>query len=615
MPPKTINEFPYGAIDPDDEFPFWDKSAECTKRTSALNVLSTVVNAQTILGVVSASSDDDSVDQGNSSHVGSIAYLTAMAVGDPVCIICTGNNTFSFDTAYTIPANVTLIVFPGAQILVNANLIINGRLIVVDCATEAFSIASTKTLTINGPVTLGSFQVFTGDGSVTFGSGSTQLLNAEWWGLSEPDNTAAVQAAIDAAPLYSVVMLPARELHFNVAISKTITLSGEANNIGECYFYPYLDSDPVITLGNDLSDHRAITVRNMSIDDGGAGENGIRIDNGALDPIIENVEISGFSNYCLVMADDPGATTEIGTPRIARVKITAGAGTGLAADGVPFVLQHSDIIASESGDTHALDLTDSTCWMDQTNVLCRHNRGVLLENSTILRSGGSITATPVSLMTLEYLGSGTSATVSIEDGDDDSAADSLTTTCVGEAGDNLNIDLNAYESITALVTYINTTYAGTYEAVALIGDGVPIDLSLVAGSTDIKSTPLGLFANIGIEKADSTELGYYSWVVGPGKLNCSIKNQDGLTCDAGDHDLVSWSAKMKSASVDNLAITTSFAMIDTDSKPCNVIRIFGDSAGAPTMGNNTITAYHDTNASKWYLVVDFNGTAKKVELT
>lgn len=66
-----------------------------------------------------------------------------------------------------------------------------------------FNIATTKTLTINGPLDAGPYQIFacTGTGKVVFGAGSVEQVYPQWWGATGNGTTndaVAIQAALTA---------------------------------------------------------------------------------------------------------------------------------------------------------------------------------------------------------------------------------------------------------------------------------------------------------------------------------------------------------------------------------------------------------------------------------
>lgn len=89
-----------------------------------------------------------------------------------------------------------------------------------------FSIASGKTLTINGPIQAVPVQLFEGLGTVAFGQGAISTVLPQWWGAladGSNDDTAALQAAINAADF---LFLPAGvystsplNLHSNLVIA------------------------------------------------------------------------------------------------------------------------------------------------------------------------------------------------------------------------------------------------------------------------------------------------------------------------------------------------------------------------------------------------------------
>lgn len=204
-------------------------------------------------------------------------------------------------------------------------------------------------------------------------------------------------------------------------------------------------------------------------------------------------------------------------------------------------------------------------------------------------------------MTLLYTGSGSAATVSITDNDGDNAPDLLTTTCTGASGDNLSINLNSYSTIEDLVDYIN--YSDKYTAVATVGTAYSLDLNLVSG-TNIRSSAGNICGSLGIEIDDTTDIGLYSALRGFGWADCTIKNADGLTVDCTGYDTRS----------DSLAIYGTFFMKDIDNKPCSVVRNWGTNTKTPALTQNTVTVYYDDSTHKWYLVADFAGTRKMVEL-
>lgn len=73
------------------------------------------------------------------------------------------------------------------------------------------SVANTKTLTINGPIDAGMYQVFAGAGLVSFGVGVSDYVLPQWWGAVGDDSTdcsAAFNAAMLAAQTIGNVFVP-----------------------------------------------------------------------------------------------------------------------------------------------------------------------------------------------------------------------------------------------------------------------------------------------------------------------------------------------------------------------------------------------------------------------
>jgi hypothetical protein len=127
-----------------------------------------------------------------------VAALTAAsAAGGPV-LIPAGTYLIDQDVTCTAP-----LVFAGGK----------------------FSIASGKTLTINGPVQAPIKQIFSGSGTVVFGSGAVGAAYPQWWGAKGDgvaNDTAAFQAAVNAASKVSLskgaFLIDPVNLHSNLII-------------------------------------------------------------------------------------------------------------------------------------------------------------------------------------------------------------------------------------------------------------------------------------------------------------------------------------------------------------------------------------------------------------
>jgi hypothetical protein len=114
------------------------------------------------------------------------------ALGATTAVLRVPKGTCNIDANLTIPSNITLKPERGAIL----------------------AIATAKTLTINGGLEAGLYQVFscTGTGKVVFAAGSNQTIVPQWWGASPSAsaavNTAAIQASFTALADYTSWTLP-----------------------------------------------------------------------------------------------------------------------------------------------------------------------------------------------------------------------------------------------------------------------------------------------------------------------------------------------------------------------------------------------------------------------
>jgi len=95
-------------------------------------------------------------DHGNAALTGSLAWVIATLAGDPATVILPGNQTYQVSTDLTVPATVCLVMHRGA----------------------VFSVDAVKTLTINGDVLAGAYQIFSGAGTITLGA---NILEHDSW--------------------------------------------------------------------------------------------------------------------------------------------------------------------------------------------------------------------------------------------------------------------------------------------------------------------------------------------------------------------------------------------------------------------------------------------------
>ena len=112
-----------------------------------------------------------------------------ITVGDP------GYTTFATAiVALNLNSTPRNLIVPAGEHIVSSDMTVNSNIRLKFQNGAVLTIATTKTLTINGPLDAGLYQIFscTGTGKVVFGSG--RHVSAAWWGDTGP----AVQAAVNS---------------------------------------------------------------------------------------------------------------------------------------------------------------------------------------------------------------------------------------------------------------------------------------------------------------------------------------------------------------------------------------------------------------------------------
>ncbi len=131
------------------------------------------------------------------------------AIGANSVILLVPAGTHSINSDLTIPANVTLKVARGAIL----------------------SIANGKTLTINGSMEAGPYQVFSpiGTGRVSFGRGAVNQVNIVWFGAVRGvgnDNSSAIIAALDSiVGCGAKLFIPDGDWYFSQTIKNSTAIS------------------------------------------------------------------------------------------------------------------------------------------------------------------------------------------------------------------------------------------------------------------------------------------------------------------------------------------------------------------------------------------------------
>jgi len=109
------------------------------------------------------------------------------------------------------------------------------------------TIPTGATLTINGPFQAGLYQVFDGDGSVVFGSGSVSEVYPEWWGAiadGVTDCSASIEAANSSAAINNMEV---RFVSGTYLINTSISWSTSLNWVGAGKSKTYIKAGSAIT--------------------------------------------------------------------------------------------------------------------------------------------------------------------------------------------------------------------------------------------------------------------------------------------------------------------------------------------------------------------------------
>jgi hypothetical protein len=135
----------------------------------------------------------------NDMPFGGNLQATIAAIGNTTTVLNIPSGTWPIASDLTVPANITIKLLRGAIL----------------------NIGTGKTLTINGTLEAGCYQIFscTGTGKVLFGAGTVKEVYPQWWGVtnsSGDDNQTALQKCLDSGAK-------------NIAITDTHYYSGDIN--------------------------------------------------------------------------------------------------------------------------------------------------------------------------------------------------------------------------------------------------------------------------------------------------------------------------------------------------------------------------------------------------
>ncbi len=134
----------------------------------------------------------------------------------------------------TIGSAPVSLVIPAGTVNITANTTIPANVHLVVQRGGVFNIANGVTLTINGALTAGLYQIFawSGTGKVSFADGVVKEVYPQWWGAKgdgSTDGAAAFQAAINGLGYTGTVHVPTGEyvLNTGLILYKGIALRGD----------------------------------------------------------------------------------------------------------------------------------------------------------------------------------------------------------------------------------------------------------------------------------------------------------------------------------------------------------------------------------------------------
>jgi len=155
---------------------------------------------------------DSTIDQGDSSVVGTLAWHISNASGNPTTVTILPG-TYKVTTSISVPATMVVNIKKGG----------------------VFSIDNAKTLTFNAPENIKApkiQQLFSGSGTVVLTNPG--LVYSEWWGATgdgTTDDSTAIQAAIDVLETAEggTLKFLSKNYECNIEIKSYVTLEGSGH--------------------------------------------------------------------------------------------------------------------------------------------------------------------------------------------------------------------------------------------------------------------------------------------------------------------------------------------------------------------------------------------------
>lgn len=147
-----------------------------------------------------------------------------------------------------------------------------------------YSVASTKTLTLNGAIEAGLYQIFSGSGTIAFGTNYTKEVYPEWWGVTGTNDYIPIQSAASSLTNGGIIRLTGSYTYTtNIGVSLLDNTWVRGNGTGKT----------VIT-GGGVAIFDATNRSNIKISDLSSMASRFLSMVGGSSLIVENVNINGY---------------------------------------------------------------------------------------------------------------------------------------------------------------------------------------------------------------------------------------------------------------------------------------------------------------------------------
>ena len=282
------------------------------------------------------SPSDAITDHGDNSIVGSLQYyVSRIRTSTPARIVLPANHTYPVLTSLNIPSNIHIEHQPGAILKWNRPV----------------------TITQSNPPIAGLWQIYDGNGPLTF-SRSVKTVYPEWWGGdgNGADDTVAVVAAHDSLPTSGGTIDFSNKIwRFNLTITKNnIRIKGGGHhwiNFADYSegMFPADNDTAMIQIGDNDTNVYGTVIERANIRGGTNGKKGIHVRQAWSTTISESF-ISNFDTWNLKVGDSTNTLTDVQSVRFVNSgSYTYGKDNATETDNIRF---EQNIGSSATTDVH-----------------------------------------------------------------------------------------------------------------------------------------------------------------------------------------------------------------------------------------------------------------------